>query len=227
MTKETTKAKNLKILFTGFLMLAVFAVWTVLVKSVDVQAIGPENSCVGFAGLNGFVHGLTGVNMALYNATDWLSLIPLCFILGFAFLGLVQLIKRRSLLRVDTSILLLGGFYMAVMAAYIFFELYAVNYRPVLIEGILEVSYPSSTTLLVMTVMPTAVIQLYSRIKTQGVRMAVSVTINAFTAFMVIGRIISGVHWITDIIGGGFLSVGLVLIYYSLTKLVEKQNISE
>ena len=42
----------------------------------------------------------------------------------------------------------------------------------------------------------------------------------AFSAFMVIGRFISGVHWITDIIGGAILSVGLVLIYYAVVELL-------
>lgn len=221
MTKETTNVKKLKLLFIGLVMLVLFAVWTVLVQCIDVHAIGPESSCVGFARLNGFVHKLTGVNMAWYNATDWLSIIPLCFILGFAVLGLVQLIKRKSLFKVDASILLLGVFYIAVMAGYILFEFYAVNYRPVLINGILEVSYPSSTTLLVLCVMPTAALQLRSRIKNHRVKNIVTFVICVFTAFMVMGRIISGVHWITDIIGGVFLSVGLVLIYYSLVKLAE------
>lgn len=39
-----------------------------------------------------------------------------------------------------------------------------VNYRPVLIEGRLEASYPSSTTLLVVSVMPTLMFQAYRRV---------------------------------------------------------------
>ena len=219
-----TKEKNRKIVLIGFVALALFVVWTVLVKLIDVQAIGPEKSCVGFAGLNSSVHRLTGVNMALYNATDWLSIIPMCFILSFAILGLVQLINRKSLLKVDSDILILGGFYVAVMLAYLFFEVYAINYRPVLIEGILEVSYPSSTTLLVMCVMPTAVMQLKRIIKNKYVKKAVACAINAFTVFMVIGRILSGVHWITDIIGGAILSIGLVMLYYGTVNLINKKK---
>lgn len=197
-------------------LLGAFVLWTVAVRLIDVQPIGPQGSSVGFAALNRFVHNLTGVHMPLYTLTDWLGLVPIVFVLGFAVLGLAQWIKRKSILKVDGSILALGGFYAAVMAAYVFFEIMVVNYRPVLIEGILEASYPSSTTMLVLCVMPTAVMQFRSRIKNRPFRHAVSVALIAFTAFMVIGRLISGVHWFTDIIGGALLSAGLVLLYDSI-----------
>ena len=133
-------------------------------------------------------------------------------------LGLVQWIKRKSICKVDYDILALGGFYIVTIAAYLFFENVVINYRPVLINGYLEASYPSSTTLLVMCVMPTAVMQFNSRIKNKVLRNIASVTIIAFIAFMVIGRLISGVHWFTDIVGGALLSAGLVMMYYSVCR---------
>jgi hypothetical protein len=187
------KEKSQKVLLSGIAMVVLFILWTVAISLIDVQPIGPQNSSVGFATLNGFIHSLTGVHMAIYTVTDWLGLIPLCFILGFALLGLIQLIKRKSLFKVDSSILVLGAFYIVVMAAYLFFEFYVVNYRPVLINGFLEASYPSSTTLLVMCVMPTAVMQLNSRIRNTKMKRAFAFALIAFTAFMVIGRLISGV----------------------------------
>ena len=201
-----------------FGLLGAFVLWTAAVRLIDVQPIGPQGSSVGFATWNRFVHNLTGVHMPLYTLTDWLGLVPFVFVLGFAVLGLVQLIKRKNILKVDRSILALGGFYVAVMAAYVFFEIFVINYRPVLIEGTLEASYPSSTTMLVLCVMPTAVMQLRSRIKNRPFRHVVSVALIAFTAFMVIGRLISGVHWFTDIIGGALLSAGLVSLYGAVTK---------
>ena len=197
-------------------LLAAFALWTIAIQWIDVQPIGPRGSAVGFATLNGFVHNLTGTHMTLYVITDWLGLVPVAFGFGFAALGLAQWIKRKSILKVDGSILILGGFYIVTLAAYLFFESYVVNYRPVLIEGYLEASYPSSTTLLVLCVMPTAMMQLRDRIKQPMFRKCVSIVITAFIAFMVIGRLVSGVHWLTDIIGGILLSAGLVMIYDSL-----------
>ena len=197
-------------------LLATFALWTIAIRFIDVQPIGPQGSTVGFATLNSIIHTRTGVHMQLYTITDWLGLVPVAFGFGFALLGLAQWIKRKSLLKVDRSILILGGFYIATMAAYLVFESFVINYRPVLIAGNLEASYPSSTTLLVLCVMPTAMMQLRGRINNRVLRGGVSIAIASFIVFMVAGRLVSGVHWLTDIIGGILLSAGLVMIYDSL-----------
>ena len=120
--EKRERTKNQKNLIFGIFMLVLFVVWTVLVKMVDVEPIGPNGSSVGFATLNGFVHELLGVHMALYDITDWLSIIPLLFIFAFAVLGVVQLVKRKSIFKVDNSILILGGFYAVVMAVFVLFE---------------------------------------------------------------------------------------------------------
>lgn len=199
------------ILAGGFL--GAFVLWTILICFVDVRSIGPQGSAVGLATVNGFVHQLTGVHMVLYTLTDWLGLVPLLVAAGFALLGLCQWIGRKKLLKVDFSILVLGGFYALTMITFFFFENVVINYRPVLIEGVLEASYPSSTTLLVMCVMPTAAMQLRSRIRNPRLGDCSYALIGAFTVFMVIARLISGVHWLTDIIGGILLSTGLVTLY--------------
>ena len=216
--------KNSRLFWLGVGLLAVFVLWTVLIRFVDVEAIGPRQSSVGFATLNGYIHNLTGVNMSLYTITDWLGLVPIGVAFGFAVLGIVQCIKRKSLLKVDRSILTLGGFYIVVMAVYILFEIVVINYRPTLIDGYLEASYPSSTTILVMCVMPTAMMQLRTRIKNDLFRRCVMLTITVFITFMVIGRLVSGVHWITDIIGGALLSTAIVLMYYSIGNIVAKSR---
>ena len=208
-----------KSFYIGLGLLALFVIWTIALMFVDVRAIGPQESIVGFATINRFIHNLTGVHMSLYTITDWLGLVPLCFIMGFGILGLCEWIKRKNLFKVDHSILTLGGFYIIVMTAYIFFETFVVNYRPILINGILEASYPSSTTMLVMCVMPTAIMQFNERIKSNGFKKCVNILITAFIAFMVIGRLVSGVHWFSDIIGGALLSGGLVQIYRFISNL--------
>ena len=215
------KRKNKKYLWGAIFLLVAFTVWTVLLLFVDVKPIGPEGSQVGFAALNARFHQLTGVHTVLYELTDWLSLIPLGFIPGFALLGLTQWVKRKQLRRVDYSIFILGGFYIVVLGLYAFFEKVVVNYRPILIGGVLEASYPSSTTMLVLCVIPTAMLQLRDRIRHSMARRLSLGTLALFAAFMVIGRLISGVHWLTDIIGGALLSAGLVMLYhfFILTKI--------
>lgn len=209
--------KNRRSFYTAAYLLVAFVLWTAAVCVIDVQAIGPEGTCVGFAAVNRFFHDLTGVHMGLYVLTDWLGLVPVCFGAGFALVGLMQWIRRKCLWKVDRSILVLGGFYVIVMACYVLFEIVVINYRPVLINGALEASYPSSTTMLVLCVMPTTLMQLHARIKNRIWKQCFDIVISGFMVFMVVGRLISGVHWFSDIVGGGLLSAGLVALYHALS----------
>ncbi len=208
--------KEKRNLLAGAGLIGAFVLWTVLIRWVNVQAVGQNGTKIGFADFNVWFHKLTGVHMTLYTITDWLGLVPIFICLCFGVLGLVQLIKRRSLLRVDPDILLLGIYYVLVIACYLIFEMIPVNYRPVLIEGRLEASYPSSTTLLVLSVMPTLWFQGNRRVSNVVLRKVVAGFAVAFSVFMVIGRLISGVHWATDIIGSILLSTGLFMLYRSV-----------
>lgn len=201
-------------------LLTSFVLWTVLISFIDVGTIGPQGSSVGFSRINRFFHSLTGVNFNLYVITDYLSIIPFGVCTGFGALGVLQWIKRKSISKVDHDVLALGGFYVVTVVVYMFFEFFTVNFRPALIEGVLEASYPSSTTMLVLCVMVTAIIQFNRRIKNRLLRNIVIATCTVFTVFMVIGRVLSGVHWITDIIGGALLSAGLIMGYYSSIELI-------
>ena len=195
----------------GFLI--AFLLWTVLIRCIDVQEAGPNGTKVGFAAFNLWFHKLTGVHMNIYTITDWLGLVPVAVCLGFGIVGVIQLIRRRSLLRVDPDIILLGLYYFLVILGYLVFEMVPINYSPIMISGALEASYPSSTTLLVLSVMPTLKFQVCRRAEKPLVRNLTNTFTVVFSAFMVIGRSISGVHWATDIIGAVFLSMGLFLLY--------------
>lgn len=197
----------------GAALIAGFVLWTVLILLVDVQPVGQNGTNIGFAAFNTWFHGVTGVHMRIYTVTDWLGFVPILICVGFGLIGLTQLIRRKSLLKVDPDILLLGVYYILVIIGYLFFEMVPINYRPVLIDGHLEASYPSSTTLLVLSVMPTLKFQADRRSGNKTVRTAVTVFVVAFSAFMVIGRLIAGVHWATDILGAVLLSAGLFLLY--------------
>ena len=212
--KETKR----KELLAGIILMVAFVLWTVLIRNIDVQNAGSNGTAVGFATINVWFHQLTGVHMLVYKITDWLGLVPIIICMCFGVLGLVQLIKRRSILRVDPDILLLGIYYVLVIACYLIFEMIPINYRPILINGNLEASYPSSTTLLVLSVMPTLKYQSDRRIANPMTRKAIVLFVFAFSSFMVMGRLISGVHWATDIIGSVFLSSGLFMVYRSMAE---------
>ena len=204
-------------LYISAAFLGGFVLWTAALYFVDVQPIGPDGSLVGFGTVNGYVHSLTGVHFALYTVTDWLGLVPIAVCAVFGVMGLAQLVKRKSLQKVDRDIIVMGIYYVAVIALYLLFEAVKVNCRPVLINGVLEASYPSSTTMLVMCVMPTAAMQAEKRIKNSMLKKCAVAAAYAFTVFMVTARFVSGVHWFSDIVGGVLLSAGMVMIYSALS----------
>ncbi len=211
-----------KQVLSGIIFIITFVIWTILIQTIDVQPVGINGTDIGFAALNTRFFTLTGVNMTLYSITDWLGIIPLLVCMLFGIVGLTQMIKRKSLFKVDFDIIILGIYYVIVILCYLIFETIPINYRPVLINGIAEASYPSSTTLLVMGVMPTLVFQVNCRFKENKVKKIINVITVLFSAFMVTGRLISGVHWFTDIIGSILLSTGLFLIYKAVVLLIDK-----
>ena len=218
------KKNGKQVLFLGGIFIIAFAIWTALIQMVDVQPLGQNATNIGFATFNCWFHRLTNVNMTIYTITDWMGLVPVVICLIFAGIGLVQLIKRRSLFRVDADIMILGVYFVIVFLAYAIFEMIPINYRPILIEGSMEASYPSSTTLLVLSVMPVLIEQIQRRFSGIGVKRIITIAAIAFSVFMVTGRLISGVHWFTDIVGGVLLSAGLFKLYKAAVMLALKEK---
>ncbi len=207
-------------ILTAVLFLA-FLLFTAAVLTVDVQPIGPEGSPVGFAKLNGWFRDTVKVNLTLYKLTDHLGCLALLVAAGFGCLGLYQLVKQKSLLGVNYRILLLGVFYVIVLCFYVFFEIAVVNFRPVILEEGLEASYPSSHTVLGVCIMLTAMMEFrYLFWKKKALCDLLDVVCWVLCAAIVLGRLISGVHWLTDIMGGMLLSASLVLLYRSAVLLV-------
>lgn len=211
-------------LFTGSMFVVAFVIWTISIQVIDVQAIAPNGTEVGFATINSWFHKMTGVHLIVYMITDWLGLVPIFICMLFGGVGFVQLVKRRSLFKVDYDIILLGIYYIIVIFSYFIFEMIPINYRPILINGFLEASYPSSTTLLVLSVMPTLVFQVKRRLESVEIKKTIGVLTGVFSAFMVIGRLIAGVHWFTDIVGSVMLSEGLFYLYKAVVLLCHKKE---
>lgn len=213
------KKNGKKLLILGAALLVMFSIWTWLIQCLDVQPTGQNGTEIGFATFNCWFHSITGVHMAIYTITDWLGLVPIFVCMAFGGMGVEQLIKRKSLFKVDRDLIFLGIYYVVVIFGYLIFEMLPINYRPILIDGILETSYPSSTTLLVLSVMSTLVFQVNRRSTNLVFRRFVCVMTIAFSAFMVIGRLIAGVHWFTDIVGAVILSTGLYCLYKAIVLL--------
>ena len=210
-----------EILLCGGLF-AVAIIYTLLVKYIDVQEIGPNDSLVGFATINNFMFNLTGVNMLWYDITDWWGFVPLFIAFIYAMIGFIQMIKRRNILKVDKEILGLGVYYIIVIGLYIFFETCIINYRPTLMDGILEASYPSSHTLLSVCICGSSLIINKYLFKNRNFFKAENIISILSILVIVIGRFISGVHWFTDIVRAILISIALLKAFNIYIKSINK-----
>lgn len=207
-------------IITSITLLILSVVFTLLVKNIDVKAIGPNESLVGFADINKLFHNLIGSNMAIYKITEIIGLIPLLIAFIYVIIGIKQLITRKSLLKVDKEIYLLGLFYILVLGVYIFFEKVVINYRPVLIDNILEPSYPSSHTLMSICICISSIMinKKLFRNNLADIENIISIIV---MVLIIVGRIISGVHWFTDILGGIIISSTLVVLFYTILSSIK------
>ena len=206
--------KHSRIITAGIgLLLTVILI--ALVRLVDVAPIGADGTSIGLSHLNQFVFDLFGVNMLWYNITDWLGVAAVLTGFVFAVTGLVQLIKRRSLLKVDREILALGGLYIVVIGLYLFFENVIVNYRPIIMPDNTspEASFPSSHTMLVCVIMGSAAMLINRYIRNKPLNRILRAVCYVIIGVTVVGRLIAGVHWFTDILGGILISVTLLSLY--------------
>lgn len=197
--------------------------YTFVVKTVNVKAIGPNKSVVGLAKINSWFSNLIGSHMTLYKITEILGLVVLLIVGIYGLLGLIQLIKRKSLVKVDREIILLGVLYVLMAVVYVFFEKFIINYRPVLIDGELEASYPSSHTILAICICISSLIVSKNYLSDNYLKISNIVTILLLLGVF-LGRVISGVHWLSDIIGGIIISATLLMYFYTLYDTRRKKN---
>lgn len=204
-------------------LFVLFAVFTILVKTIDVQDIGPEWSSIGFAKLNAKVNLALGESVLWYKVTEALGVFAILVGLCFALLGVIQLVKGRSLKAVDADIYVLGGFYVLLGIAYVAFEKIVINYRPVLEDGELAASYPSSHTVLIVGIMLTTLLQLSYRLAGRKLCKPACIACGALAVIAVVGRLLAGVHWFTDIVGGVILAAALVMLYDTCVCALRKE----
>lgn len=188
--------------------------------------IGPEETSIGLATINGMIHETTGVQMIWYEITSYLGILSILVGLCFACIGFVQLIRRRSLLKVDAEILSLGCLYVILAVLYILFELVVINERPIIMPGDehVEASFPSSHTLLSFAIFGSAMIVTGKYVRNRRLCNLIQFLFGILILIAVFGRLLSGVHWFTDILGSLFLSAALLLLFTGLLDLAEKRT---
>ncbi len=211
--------KNKKNIIISILLTILSIVYIYVVKTIDVSSIGPNNSKVGLSKLNEGFRNIVHSNMTIYKITEVLGYIIFIIVLFYGLIGLYQFIKRKSIFKVDKRLLLLGVLYVVLIGIYVFFEKFIINYRPILIDGKLEASFPSSHTMLALCVCMSSIIISKKYINIKYVH-KVNLITTILMLLVLVGRLVSGVHWISDIIGGILISCTLLMYFYSINKKI-------
>lgn len=217
--------KSMKWIISGSCLI-LFLLLILFVKCIDVASIGPAGTAIGLSHLNGAIRDLVGVHKILYYLTVLLGIAALLFAGLFAAAGVVQWVRRKSLKKVDREILCLGGLYVVLMLVYAFFEKVVVNCRPVLEEGqsVPEASFPSSHTMLACVIFGSAIFVLDKYISDKKALSIFRWALSGVILVTVICRLLCGVHWFTDIIGGVLISGSLVFAFSAFLDLVRRKN---
>lgn len=206
--------------FGSTIVLAIITLlFTIAVKTIDLGPIGPQGSVVGFSAVNSAVFGFFGSNLIWDEITNVIMLAVFSCGVVFAIMGLIQLIQRKKILKVDWEILMLGVTYTLLGLVYVVFEKVAINNRPILVEGELAASFPSSHMMMVATVGITVMLILPKYVENKIWYTALRLVLALAVIAMITGRLLSGMHWMTDIVAGVLYSVTLVSLYVNLCKL--------
>lgn len=221
--KIKTNATFKEYLLSSVALTFLSILYIVILKTTDVKMIGPKGTSVGLSSINLYFKNLLGSNMTIYKVTEVFGLIAIAIAGIYALLGLLQLVKRKSIKEVDKKIISLGILYALVVIVYVLFEKVIINYRPVLMDGEIEASFPSSHTMLAICICVSAILTNKNYIKNKNYLKITNIFIVAIMLVVVIGRFISGVHWFTDIMGGLIISITLLNYYLTIDHFLEKK----
>lgn len=214
-------------IISGVLFIA-FIIFTILIKFVDVQAIGPQNSEVGFASINGAIANAITYNETMYGISEIFGYLAIVTVGIFGLFGFMQLIIKKGFAKVDKDLYILAGLYACVLVSYIVFEKVIINYRPVILEEGLEASYPSSHTMMSVAFMLAAIQQFSMRLKKNAkARIIVLVICTIVGVGIIVTRLLAGVHWLTDIIGGVLLASAWFMLYLAIIRTIYKDKFSK
>lgn len=213
MNQQIRKLANRRAIVMAALASLVAAAFTLLIKIHDVQPIGPNGSEVGFAKINQAVAGMFPFNSMWYKMTNLALALPVLIALGYAVYGLIQLLQYKKFTKVSRELWLLAGFYIVILLTYAVFEKLALNFRPVILDGELEASFPSTHTLLAACLCGSGIIINQLLVKNRTYRSLLSLIFTLIAILVILGRVLSGVHWFTDIIGGLLISAALLVIF--------------
>ncbi|MCR4792357.1 MAG: phosphatase PAP2 family protein [Lachnospiraceae bacterium] len=197
--------------------------WIMMIKFYDVYTIGPQGTEIGLSSLNLWFRDLfdypaLGFFRTPYLITEFIGYLSLLLCGFWGCIGIYQWVKEKDINAVDKTIFATGVLYAITIVLYVVFEKLVVNYRPIIMPGDSEVepSFPSSHTMLSIIALGSThylIGYFLEDTKYKKLIRPLQIACSVLIAVCVIGRLVCGVHWFSDIVGGILISTTLLIIY--------------
>lgn len=169
--------------------------------------------------------GVNGVNKTVDKVTDILIAVVLAVIVAFGVTGVVQWIKRKSFKKIDAELRwMILPIVLVALVWFIFEKLVILNYRPYLVDGVAEPSFPSTHTMIAAGAMIVTMIVLPKYIKKRWLRIVLDILAGILIFAIGFGRIYAGMHWTTDVLGGLIFGADIALVYGIILKHVKEKK---
>lgn len=220
------KENNKRNKFAAVLITALTVLFTIMVVTFDVQAIGPNGTSVGFASINKVFADLFAYNENFDKISDVIMYFSFLLVLAAVFMGVVELVKRKSLFKVDSEIIVYGVVLVILVILKVAFDKIALNYRPVLVPGEteLEASFPSTHAMISTALFAGFCMVINPYLKDKKIKTTVNALIGILIALEVVCRVIAGVHWLTDIIGGLLFAFTLAVAMKAVIGIIDSKK---
>ena len=192
----------------------IFILFTIMVTALDGQTV--DGHRLGLATMNGWWRDLVGVNAAWRVVSDVVAVGTVFGAVGLLIVQIVAVVRGRGLRPVVRDWWGVDLVLISLGICYGLFQIVVINYRPLLMHGVAEASYPSSHVLLFATVWPLLILTLWRMTKRRWVRVTVMVVGMMVMLAGIVARALSGYHWLSDLVGGVLLGVTLVAWYLAL-----------
>lgn len=212
--------------------LGLFIILIILLKCVDVKTLYDCDS-IGLAGLNKVYY--KEYNKALDILSDVIFYLVIAFNVFLIVLYAINLSKTKSLkagykFYIYFSILLLG-----IILWLLFDKVICINTRPNIKDGVVEGSFPSTHVFLTAYIVLSSPYLFLKMEKNKGLEKAnklgfeeiITIIFISIALVMTVLRLYSGMHWLTDCVGGlilGFFLFGLFYLFVCIFKNKKTQE---
>lgn len=189
-----------------------------ILLNADKAVIAESGKEVGLSSINNLVKYSYKENLDLM--TDLLFYVTFTVVVFEGCLGIIQLVTRKSLFKVDKEIIIFGISLVVMVVLWLVFDhLLKINVRPIDAN---EGSFPSTHVMMATFLALASHAFICMKYETRLPKYLSLVLAIIIISTITFGRVACGMHYITDVTGGLFMGLALYFITFGIIKGFKK-----